>query len=137
MLRVIAATTTLAMGVNTPAEAVVIVGLMHPRDQPYPVAEYKNIVGWAGRLGQGQRTLTSRSNNDFHQVVVAPAATSPLHGDTLATGRLLQQREGEPVEPGEILAEVLVPHPRVILAAVTLPASATAEKMARWFRFNE
>src|SRR5262249_2256508 len=50
-IRVIAATTTLAMGVNTPAEAVVIAGLMHPGDQPYSVAEYKNIVGRAGRLG--------------------------------------------------------------------------------------
>jgi helicase len=50
-IRVIAATTTLAMGVNTPAEAVVIVGLEHPGPTPYSVAEYKNIVGRAGRLG--------------------------------------------------------------------------------------
>ena len=47
------ATTTLAMGVNTPAEAVVIAGLMHPGPPPtaYAVAEYKNMVGRAGRLG--------------------------------------------------------------------------------------
>lgn len=50
-LKVIAATTTLAMGVNTPAEAVVIAGLMHPGNKPYSVAEYKNIIGRAGRLG--------------------------------------------------------------------------------------
>lgn len=52
-LRVIVATTTLAMGVNTPAEAVVIAGLTHPgpTPQPYSVAEYKNMVGRAGRLG--------------------------------------------------------------------------------------
>lgn len=52
-IRVIAATTTLAMGVNTPAEAVIIVGLQHPGDPPapYSVAEYKNMVGRAGRLG--------------------------------------------------------------------------------------
>jgi helicase len=54
-LRVIAATTTLAMGVNTPAEAVVVAGLMHPADKPYSVAEYKNIVGRAGRLGFSDR----------------------------------------------------------------------------------
>jgi replicative superfamily II helicase len=54
-LKVIAATTTLAMGVNTPAEAVIIAGLMHPFDQPYTVAEYKNIVGRAGRLGYANR----------------------------------------------------------------------------------
>jgi helicase len=54
-LRVIVATTTLAMGVNTPASSVVIVGLMHPRDQPYSVAEYKNLVGRAGRLGFSEK----------------------------------------------------------------------------------
>ncbi|MFA6244072.1 MAG: DEAD/DEAH box helicase, partial [Candidatus Hydrogenedentales bacterium] len=51
-IRVIAATTTLAMGINTPAESVVIAGLQHPGDVPYSVAEYKNMVGRAGRLGQ-------------------------------------------------------------------------------------
>jgi len=51
------ATTTLAMGVNTPASAVVIVGLTHPPpgNVPYTVAEYKNMVGRAGRLGYAER----------------------------------------------------------------------------------
>jgi len=49
-IRVIAATTTLAMGVNTPAEAVIIAGLEHPGPTPYSIAEYKNIIGRAGRL---------------------------------------------------------------------------------------
>ncbi|MCK4956641.1 MAG: DEAD/DEAH box helicase, partial [Candidatus Cloacimonetes bacterium] len=53
-LKVIAATTTLAMGVNTPASDVIIVGLDHP-DGPYSIAEYKNIVGRAGRLGYSDR----------------------------------------------------------------------------------
>lgn len=50
-IRVIVATTTLAMGVNTPAESVIIVGLNHPGNVPYSVAEYKNMIGRAGRLG--------------------------------------------------------------------------------------
>lgn len=56
-IRAIAATTTLAMGVNTPAEAVIIAGLEHPGDipQPYSIAEYKNIAGRAGRLPFTQR----------------------------------------------------------------------------------
>lgn len=60
-LRVIVATTTLAMGVNTPASAVVIVGLQHPQTadnpqgNPYSVAEYKNLAGRAGRLGYAER----------------------------------------------------------------------------------
>lgn len=54
-LRVIAATTTLAMGVNTPASSVIIAGLNHPGDEPYSVAEYKNLVGRAGRLGFAEK----------------------------------------------------------------------------------
>ena len=50
-LRVVVATTTLAMGINTPAEAVVIEGLDYSRSHPYSVADYKNMVGRAGRLG--------------------------------------------------------------------------------------
>jgi replicative superfamily II helicase len=68
-LRVIAATTTLAMGVNTPAEAVVIAGLEHPFNQPYSVAEYKNIVGRAGRLGfaaHGTSYLIAPDSNQEH-----------------------------------------------------------------------
>ncbi|MCZ6775446.1 MAG: DEAD/DEAH box helicase, partial [Ignavibacteria bacterium] len=74
-IRVIAATTTLAMGVNMPAEAVVVVGLEHPNPQdgpqPYFVAEYKNITGRAGRLGLVDRgtsyllALTPREEHDF------------------------------------------------------------------------
>jgi replicative superfamily II helicase len=50
-LRVVVATTSLAMGVNTPAEAVIIAGLHHPFGDPYSVAEYKNMAGRAGRPG--------------------------------------------------------------------------------------
>jgi helicase len=56
-LRVMVATTTLAMGVNTAAGSVVIAGLDHPGrpPSPYSVAEYKNMVGRAGRLGYTDR----------------------------------------------------------------------------------
>jgi replicative superfamily II helicase len=59
------------MGVNTPASAVVIVGLAHPGPvpQPYTVAEYKNIVGRAGRLGfaeHGTSYLLALSPQDEH-----------------------------------------------------------------------
>lgn len=72
-IRVIAATTTLAMGVNTPAESVIIAGLEHPGDppEPYSVAEYKNLVGRAGRLGYAQKgtsyllALDGRTEHDF------------------------------------------------------------------------
>jgi helicase len=74
-LRVIVATTTLAMGVNTPADAVVIVGLDHPgpmgSSTPYSVAEYKNMVGRAGRLGysnKGTSYLLARTPADEYRM---------------------------------------------------------------------
>jgi helicase len=69
-LKAIAATTTLAMGVNTPAEAVVIAGLMHPDKTPYSVANYKNIAGRASRLGLAERgtsfLLALDANTEHH-----------------------------------------------------------------------
>lgn len=79
-LRVIVATTTLAMGVNTPASAVVIVGLQHPSaqgPQPYSVAEYKNLVGRAGRLGYAERgasyliATSAREEHEYWQRYVS------------------------------------------------------------------
>jgi helicase len=79
-LRVIVATTTLAMGVNTPASAVVIVGLEHPGPQPYSVAEYKNLVGRAGRLGyteRGTSYLVATSANEEHHYWHRYVSASP------------------------------------------------------------
>lgn len=76
-IRVIAATTTLAMGVNTPASSVVIAGLDHPGDEPYSVAEYKNLVGRAGRMGFAEKGTSyllatdGRAEHDFwHRYVL-------------------------------------------------------------------
>lgn len=71
-LRVVVATPTLAMGVNTPAAAVAIVGLTHPgpTPTPYTVAEYKNMVGRAGRLGftaRGESYLIPEGDLDAHR----------------------------------------------------------------------
>lgn len=58
-IRVIVATTTLAQGVNLPAETVIIPEVNRKTGaktfQPYRVAEYKNMVGRAGRLGLVER----------------------------------------------------------------------------------
>lgn len=51
-IRVLVATTTLAEGVNLPADAVVMSGLRH-LDRDYTVSEYKNMAGRAGRTGDG------------------------------------------------------------------------------------
>ena len=49
------ATSTLAMGVNTPASAVVLAELEQWDGTPYSVAQYKNMIGRAGRLGFTER----------------------------------------------------------------------------------
>ncbi|MBU6299498.1 MAG: DEAD/DEAH box helicase, partial [Alphaproteobacteria bacterium] len=72
-LRVIVATTTLAMGVNTPASSVIIAGLDHPGGEAYSVAEYKNLVGRAGRLGFAEKGYSyliagdGRAEHDYWQ----------------------------------------------------------------------
>lgn len=50
---VLAATTTLAAGVNTPADTVIVCEheFAGPEGRPFLVSEYKNMVGRAGRLG--------------------------------------------------------------------------------------
>ena len=54
-LGVLTSTTTLAAGVNLPASTVVISETAFPTQQPFTVAEYKNMAGRAGRLGQNER----------------------------------------------------------------------------------
>lgn len=70
-IRVMVATTTLAQGVNMPAETVVIPELRRRSGartfKPYRVAEYKNIAGRAGRLGltdRGRAIVLALSHGD-------------------------------------------------------------------------
>ena len=65
-IRALVATSTVAAGVNTPAETVVIVETEFPGPlpEPYTVAAYKNMAGRAGRLGlakQGRSILLADS----------------------------------------------------------------------------
>lgn len=75
-LKVIVATTTLAMGINTPTEAVIIAGLQHPGSGPYSIAEYKNMVGRAGRLGFSQKgasyliALNQKEESDYWRTYI-------------------------------------------------------------------
>jgi helicase len=74
-IRVMVATTTLAQGVNMPAETVVIPEL-HRRTgastfQPYRVADYKNMAGRAGRFGlteRGRAVVLAYSRGDAIQI---------------------------------------------------------------------
>ena len=56
-IRVLAATSTVAAGVNTPASTVIIAETVFFGSPPqdYTVAEYKNMAGRAGRLGLSEK----------------------------------------------------------------------------------
>jgi replicative superfamily II helicase len=65
-VRAMVATSTVAAGVNTPVETVVIVETEFPgpTPEPYTVAVYKNMAGRAGRLGlvtQGRSILLAEN----------------------------------------------------------------------------
>ena len=66
-IRALVATSTVAAGVNTPAETVVIVETEFPGRPPqaYTVADYKNMAGRAGRLGlanQGRSIMLAKNH---------------------------------------------------------------------------
>ncbi|MFT2014405.1 DEAD/DEAH box helicase [Streptomyces sp. 796.1] len=68
-IRVVVATTTLAQGVNLPADSVVIGELLHPDEEgrKYLVSEYKNMAGRAGRAGAarpGRAVILTRGELD-------------------------------------------------------------------------
>ncbi|KGC90820.1 DEAD/DEAH box helicase family protein [Burkholderia pseudomallei] len=52
-IHVLASTTTLAAGINTPASTVILAEneFLGEDDRPFTIAEYKNMAGRAGRLG--------------------------------------------------------------------------------------
>jgi helicase len=121
-LRVIVATTTLAMGVNTPASSVVIAGLSHPGGSPYAVAEYKNLVGRAGRLGFTERgtsylvAMNSREAQDFWDRYVT-AAPEDLESRFLDAG----------TDPRSLIVRVVVAGGR---ATASARAGMTADEIA-------
>jgi replicative superfamily II helicase len=56
-VRVLAATTTVAAGINTPASTVILAEneFLGEDGRPFTVAEYKNMAGRAGRLGFNEK----------------------------------------------------------------------------------
>ena len=56
-VRVLGATTTVAAGINTPADTVIVAEQEFKGEdgRPFTVAEYKNMAGRAGRLGMRER----------------------------------------------------------------------------------
>ncbi|MGH8503991.1 MAG: DEAD/DEAH box helicase [Gammaproteobacteria bacterium] len=77
-VRVLAATTTVAAGINTPASTVIIAEqeFLGEDGRPFTVAEYKNMAGRAGRLGfneEGKAIILAETSSQrehlFHHYV--------------------------------------------------------------------
>jgi hypothetical protein len=106
------------MGINTPAAAVIVVGLEHPGQVPYSVAEYKNLVGRAGRLGHAEHgtsyllALDDLQEHDFWQRYIR-GVPEDLRSRFLETGTdprtlivrvlVVARRAGEDVSAEEII----------------------------------
>jgi helicase len=102
-VRVLAATTTVAAGVNTPASTVIIAeNTFPPDDQPFTVAEMINMAGRAGRLGYretGRAIILAPNEFDRHRLFIhyvmgkPEPVTSSFRGEHIGTWllRLLAQ----------------------------------------------
>ncbi|WP_375786913.1 DEAD/DEAH box helicase [Bradyrhizobium sp. Pha-3] len=108
-IKVLAATTTLAAGINTPASTVILAEneFVGEDGRPFTVAEYKNMAGRAGRLGFNETgkaiiladTAYERANLFQKYVLGTPEdVTSSFKQEELPTWtlRLLSQVRGVP-----------------------------------------
>jgi len=128
-LRVLVATSGLAMGVNTPATAVVIVDHIKyiGHEEPYSVGEYKNMAGRAGRPAAGAT-----------QGVSYLCAADDREAD-----KLFEQYVNRPPEPIESqLARLSVLDLTIALLVLTGPCKegdllATARETFDGFRHHE
>lgn len=67
-LGVLAATTTIAQGVNFPVSGVVMAATSYPYGQPMPAEDFWNIAGRAGRVSQGQLGVVALVAKDEREV---------------------------------------------------------------------
>ena len=68
-LDALAATTTLAQGVNFPVSGVVMAATQYPFGQEMPAEDFWNIAGRAGRVSQGQLGVVALVAKDEGEVV--------------------------------------------------------------------
>ena len=76
---------------------------------------YETILRWMPTLSrealivaQGQLQLSRCAHEHLQQEAFVPATKTAFHDDAVAAGMLLQQRQNKPVQPGEVLAQVLL-----------------------------
>jgi len=117
-VRVLAATTTVAAGINTPASTVILAEQQFVGEdgRPFTVAEYKNMAGRAGRLGfneEGQSIILANNGYEretlFGRYVMGDLASlrssfDPEHVETWVLRLLAQVGRVEQQEVARLLA---------------------------------
>lgn len=94
-LDVLAATTTIAQGVNFPVSGVVMAATSYPYEQPMPPEDFWNIAGRAGRVSQGQLGVVALIAIDEREVIKRRDFIHRATGDLNSALIQLAQAAGE------------------------------------------
>src|SRR5690625_4578580 len=94
-LDVLAATTTIAQGVNFPVSGVVMAATSYPYGQPMPPEDFWNIAGRAGRVSQGQLGVVALVAKDESEVIKRRDFIHRATGDLNSALIQLAQAAGE------------------------------------------
>lgn len=94
-LEVLAATTTIAQGVNFPVSGVVMAATQYPYGNTMPPEDFWNIAGRAGRVSQGQLGVVALVAKDEHEVVARKEFIRRNTGDLNSALIQLAQAAGD------------------------------------------
>lgn len=97
-LDVMAATTTIAQGVNFPVSGVVMAATHYPYGNIMPAEDFWNIAGRAGRVSQGQLGVVALVAEDEQQVADRCAFINRNTGDLNSALIKLAQNAGEALD---------------------------------------
>lgn len=103
-LDVLAATTTIAQGVNFPVSGVVMAATQYPFGQTMPPEDFWNIAGRAGRVSQGQLGVVALVAKDVREASARRAFIHRNTGDlNSALIQLAQAASGELTDLGKLV----------------------------------
>ncbi|MDR2207496.1 MAG: hypothetical protein LBE22_00755, partial [Azoarcus sp.] len=97
-LDVLAATTTLAQGVNFPVSGVVMAATQYPYGQEMPPEDFWNIAGRAGRVSQGQLGVVALVAKDANEVSLRRKFINRNTGDLSSALIQLAQAAGDALD---------------------------------------
>jgi len=97
-LDVMAATTTIAQGVNFPVSGVVMAATHYPYGVPMPAEDFWNIAGRAGRVSQGQLGVVALVAEDEQQMADRREFINRNTGDLNSALIQLAQKAGEALD---------------------------------------